>query len=108
MAEVNSRNSKGKKENKKENNDLLESMKAYFNDKFKEMFSKHEENIKLIISANTNDRIDMLNKKIDDFQESLEFTENQLNDKINDVEEKHNIKITSLENKIKDIDMQYR
>ena len=70
MAEVNSRNSKGKKENKKENNDLLE-------------------------------------KRIDDFQESLEFTENQLNDKINDVEEKHNIKITSLENKIKDIDMQY-
>ena len=42
-----------------------------FNDKFKEMFSKHEENIKLIISANTkipNDRIDMLNEKIDDFQ----------------------------------------
>ena len=109
MAEVNSRNSKGKKENKKENNDLLESMKAYFNDKFKEMFSQHEENIKIIISANTkitNDRIDMLNKKIDDFQESLEFTENQLNDKINDVEEKHNIKITSLENKIKDIDIQ--
>ena len=80
-------------------------MKAYFNDKFKEMFSQHEENIKIIISANTkitNDRIDTLNKKIDDFQESLEFTENQLNDKINDVEEKHNIKITSLENKIKE------
>ena len=104
MAGVNSKNTKGKKENQKENNDLMESMKVYFND----MFSKHEENIRIIISANTkitNDRIDMLNKKIDDFQESLEFTEKQLNDKINDVEEKLNTKITSLEDKTKDIDM---
>ena len=55
MAGVNSKNTKGKKENQKENNDLMESMKVYFND----MFSKHEENIRIIISANTkitNDR----------------------------------------------------
>ena len=50
------------------------------------MFQKHEESI-LIITANTkivNDRIDKLSNKVDELQESIEFTENEVNDKIKD------------------------
>ena len=45
---------------------------------FSEQFKTHEENIKVIISSNTkilNDRMDKLTHKINDLQESLEFTE---------------------------------
>ena len=44
---------------------------------FTEKFKTHEENIKMIISSNTkilNDRMDQLTNKINDLQESVEFT----------------------------------
>ena len=50
------------------------------------MFQKHEESI-LIITTNTkivNDRTDKLSNKVDESQESIEFTENEVNDKIKD------------------------
>ena len=50
----------------------------------------HEENVVKIISANNkivNDRIDQLEKKIDDIQESLEYTENDLKVKLTQFEQ---------------------
>ena len=58
---------------------------------FMEMFKTHEENIIKIISANNkivNDRIDMLEKKIGDIQESMEFTESNFKVKLTQFEDK--------------------
>ena len=55
------------------------------------MFKTHEENIIKIISANNkivNDRIDMLEKKIGDIQESMEFTESNFKVKLTQFEDK--------------------
>ena len=58
---------------------------------FNEMFSKHEENVKIILASNAkivNDRLDILTKNISDLQDSIEFVDQDLNEKIKSVEKK--------------------
>ena len=58
---------------------------------FTEQFKTHEENIEIIISLNTkilNDRMDQLTHKINELQESVEFTEKHLEEKNGKIESK--------------------
>ena len=55
--------------------------------------SGHEEVIAKILSANTklvNDRMDSMNRKIDDLQTSLEYTEKELSEEVMTVEQQQN------------------
>ena len=74
---------------------------------FLEMFKTHEENIVKIISANNkivNDRIDQLEKKIDDIQESLEYTENDLKVKLTQFENKQTHLNDEFRNKVRELE----
>ena len=58
---------------------------------FNEMFSKHEENVKIILASNAkivNNRLDILTKNISDLQDSIELVDQDLNEKIKSVEKK--------------------
>ena len=51
---------------------------------FESMFKKHEENMTRIVAGNLkiiNDQLENMDKKINDFQYSLEFTEKEINKK---------------------------
>ena len=71
------------------------------------MFQKHEQSIIQILTANTkiiNEQIDELSKKINDMQESLEFTEVEMKEKISRVEMKQTSELSTLKNKIRDLE----
>ena len=51
---------------------------------FESMFKKHEENMTRIVAGNLkiiNDQLENMDKKINDFKYSLEFTEKEINKK---------------------------
>ena len=57
---------------------------------FESMFKKHEENRTQIVAANLkiiNDQLENMDKKINDFQYSLEFTEKEIKQEIVTIKE---------------------
>ena len=73
---------------------------------FTEQFKTHEENIKLIICSNTkilNDRMDLLTTKINDLQESVEFTQKHFEEKIVEMEDKFIAKTNKIEEELLNI-----
>ena len=99
-------NNKKSRKNKEEEGITVEQIRKIFNEQFK----THEENIKTIISANTkilNDRMDQLSLKMNDLQESVEFTEKHLNEKIVEIEGKFLSKTQKLEDEIKFIKLNF-
>lgn len=69
---------------------------------FECMLAKHEHSITSLIKANNKineEKIESLTKHIDDFQRSLEYTENELQEKVEDIELSVNNRLKDMEDK---------
>ena len=94
-------------DNKKRDSQGDDLLTEKIEEMIKRMFKQHEENIGRIISANLrimNDKFDELNKKIEDFKVSLEFTEKELKDEIASVKEKHEVENKFLRDKVRELE----
>ena len=70
---------------------------------FESMFKKHEENRTQIVAANLkiiNDQLENMDKKINDFQYSLEFTEKEIKQEIVTIKENQKTESSQLKEKI--------
>ena len=108
MANKNTTKSKeGKKVSKTMDIDHSGLQIEIIRDLFREMFTKHEENIIKIIAANNkiiSDRLEKLEEKVNDIQESLEYTESELKTNINKLEEQQKLINEQMKDKLREIE----
>ena len=92
---------------KKRNSSEYDLLAPRLEDMIAKMFKQQEENLTKIISANTkiiNDKFNELNKKIEDFKVSLEFTEKELMDEITSSKQEHQMDMKTLKNKVHELE----
>ena len=92
-----------KKRNSNENDLLTHRLEEMIS----RMFKEQEENLIKIISANTkimNDKFNELNRKIEEFKVSLEFTEKELKDEIKAVKIEYESEVNNLREKIREME----
>ena len=105
----NQQSSKGGKKalNKSQANDEEKITLEDIRKLFIEMFHKHEQSIVQILAANTkmmNDRIDGLSRKVDELQDSLQFTELEVNKNMKKIDENCMNEVKSIKQKLRDLE----
>ena len=101
---------KGRKSvNKSEGDEqvLFNKMKDELKDIIRDMFKAHEKNIIDILAANhnmMNERINKLTDKIEELQNSLQFTETEMNEKLLKIENETKKETNELKEKIRDLE----